>query len=185
MSSRHLVFAGVVLAAGVVGYLLGASARDPGASRLRGPAEPAGRESGLTGLGKAVAVLRDEVAELRDRLSAAGDVNLPVGAGDDVWEERLRSREPTVVMDTVCRLRERLLAAAIRDEKKVEDVQQRLATGSLGGFENQDVARAAWKSTLDRCREAAEKARAASEALRDVRTLEDLARWRAAHGVYD
>ncbi len=193
----------VVLLVGFVAYLVGVSGalRPPAATESarrevttrpdheagERPSDPDGRvEALLRETRDATRSLRAAVGELTAELRAArvshaaATDDRSVAPTAEQWAARMRAREPDLVIDTACRLRERMLTRALQLDASAES-----AVGPIFGLldpKELQAAQAAQVAKAKMYREGAERCRAANKALDAVRTLDDLARWRAAHG---
>ena len=122
-------------------------------------------------------------AEMKSaRTSAAAAQAAPEGRPDhptpEQWAARLRAREPDLVMETVCRLRERMLTRAMEFDRRAERVAEPFE--NVAADELQQALRVQ-EQEVKRHRKSAETFRAADRELDGVRTLESLARWRVSY----
>ena len=129
-----------------------------------------------------MAELTAELRAARTSQTAATE-DRSVAPSVEQWAARVRAREPDVVIDMTCRLREQVLTRALK-----YDAAAGSAVGPIVGLldpkELQD-AQALQLVHAKMYREQAERCRIANKELDAVRTLQDLARWRAAHDALD
>lgn len=129
-------------------------------------------------LREAITELTAELRAARTSQSAATDDGA-IAQSVEQWAARVRAREPDIVIDACLRLRERLLTRALANEKAAES-----AVGPIVGLLDSNELQAAQAAQVAKARsyrEGAEACRVACKALEAVRTLDDLARWRAAN----
>lgn len=127
--------------------------------------------------------LREAVAELtaavRSLHREAASTSVAVPTSEAAWSTRLAAREPDVVLEEVCRLREETLTRALsHDRSAEEELKGRLAGGTP---EEVEIFRKASELNAANQRKLAELCRAALHELDGVRTIDDLARWRVTH----
>jgi hypothetical protein len=132
-------------------------------------------------LREAVAGLSEELREMRGRVESKPEASSAMVPEKD-WTARLRAREPDIVMQSVCLLRERMLTKALH----LEDASK----GQIGAIRGaspaeEDLIRRSHARDLEMYKADARSTRAAIEELDAVRTLEELAAWRHRHGVED
>lgn len=195
----------VVVLAGVTAYIAGAgsrpaptapptpelrderprSARDPAQTRIAPDQRSDRLLLDLRASNEALrAAVEELTAEIRLRATVAGAADRlgTEAPTPEQWSERLRAREPDVVLDTVCQLREKMLTRAMRGEARAKD-----SVGPIVGLLDPEQLRAAQlvqEQNAKIVRDQADRDRLAIAELDSVRTIGDLARWRTKHAEW-